>query len=101
MFELHQPHPPCGVLETIPKIQNPGNPRRLLREGILKQAELEYVLDSSDVANFVESLETLSGYRAKHSLVAMNLVLLQQQRKKKAFRSLGTLLFSNLNMLTW
>ena len=73
----------CFELFDIFRMQNPENRRftwHSLRRGVLKQARLDYFLVSSDVIDFVQSIETLAGYRTDHSLVIINLALSQQQR---------------------
>ena len=63
-------------LFDIFRMQNPESRRytwRSVRNGQLKQARLDYFLVSSDVTNFVHSIETLAGYRTDHSIVIINL----------------------------
>ena len=46
----------------------------------LKQARLDYFLVSTDLAGFVESIQTFAGYRTDLSLVVMNMIFTHQER---------------------
>ena len=91
----------CFELFDIFRMQNPERRRftwHLLRKDVLKQARLDYFLISSDVTNFVQSIETLTGYRTDYSLVIINLALSQRQRGRGYTGNLITLFFGTWNM---
>ena len=83
-------------LFDIFRMQNPESRRytwRAVRNGQLKQARLDYFLVSSDVTNFVHSIETLAGYRTDHSIVIINLVFSEKQRGRGFWKFNNSLLY--------
>ena len=79
-------------------MQNPESRRytwRAVRNGQLKQARLDYFLVSSDVTNFVHSIETPAGYRTDHSIVMINLAFSEQQRGRGFWKFNNSLLYDS------
>ena len=85
-------------LFDIFRMQNPESRRytwRAVRNGQLKQARLDYFLVSSDVTNFVHSIETVAGYRTDHSTAIINLAFSEQQRGRGFWKFNNSLLYDS------